>query len=306
MKIPLTYAKRLIDSGYSLIVSDDKKIPIGSWKECQKKAYTKEEFEQKYNSPKAHYVGLVTGYNGIECIDVDLKVFATLKEQNDFWNEFLQLLRDNIDDFDFKFIIYKTVNQGYHILYKTKDVKSNQKIAKLNGHSEAVIESRGVGGYCVVYSNNINLLTYLDVKEISDKDKEILWTICKTYNYTGDEPVKEEVKEVYESTLTPWQDYNQRTSIWDIISDDFQIVSKTHDKDIIKRNGGTSPHSGYVYKNSGCMYLFSTGSIYPHEQLITPFIAYTWKYHNGDFNASAKAIYSDGFGARLEKKIKNK
>jgi len=144
------------------------------------------------------------------------------------------LLRDNIDDFDFKFIIYKTVNQGYHILYKTNNVNGNQKIAKLKGHSEAVIESRGVGGYCVVYSNNINLLTYLDVKEISDKDKEILWTICKTYNYTGDQQVKEEVKEVYESTLTPWEDYNQRTSIWDIISDDFQIVSKTHDKDIIK------------------------------------------------------------------------
>ena len=306
MLIALTYAKKLIDSGYSLIVSDDKKIPIGSWKQCQKTPFTKEQFEEKYKSARANYVGLITGFNGIECIDVDLKVFATLKEQNDFWNEFLQLLRDNIDDFDFKFVIYKTVNQGYHIIYKTNNVDGNQKIAKLKGHSEAVIESRGVGGYCVVYSNNINLLTYLDVKEISDKDKEILWTICKTYNYTGDEPVKEEVKEVYESTLTPWQDYNQRTSIWDIISDDFQIVSKTHDKDIIKRNGGTSPHSGYVYKNSGCMYLFSTGSIYPHEQLITPFIAYTWKYHNGDFNASAKAIYSDGFGARLEKKIKIK
>lgn len=303
MLIPLTYAKKLIDLGYSLIVSDDKKIPIGSWKQCQQKAFTKEEFEEKYKSQKAHYVGFLTGYNDIECIDVDLKVFATLKEQNDFWNEFLQLLRDNIDDFDYKFTIYKTVNQGYHILYKTKDVKSNSKIARLKDHTEAVIESRGTGGYCVVYNNNINLLTYLDVQHISDKDKDILWTICKMYNYTGDEPIKEEVKEQYESTLSPWEDYNQRTSIWDIISDDFSIVSKTNDKDIIKRHGGTSPHSGYVYNNSGCMYLFSTGSIYPHEQLITPFIAYTYKYHHGDFSSAAKAIYSEGFGARVAKKL---
>jgi hypothetical protein len=78
MLIPLTYAKRLIDSGYSLIVSDEKKIPIGSWKQCQKIPFTKEQFEEKYNSPKANYVGLITGFNGIECIDVDLKVFATL------------------------------------------------------------------------------------------------------------------------------------------------------------------------------------------------------------------------------------
>ena len=50
------------------------------------------------------------------------------------------------------------------------------------------------------------------------------------------------------------------------------------------------------------MYLFSTGTIYPHEKLITPFIAYTYKYHNGDFTASASKIYKDGFGTRVVKK----
>ena len=304
MLIPLSHAKKLIDLGYSLIVSDDQKRPIGSWKECQEKAFNKDQFEQRYYSDKANYVGYVTGYNDIEVIDVDLKVFATLKEQNDFWNEFLQLLKDNIDDFDLKFTIYKTINQGYHILYKTKNVQGNTKIARLKDHSEAVIESRGKGGYCIVYTNNISELTYLDVKNISDKDREILWTICKMYNWTGDEEIVTNVSEKYESTLTPWQDYNDRVSIWDIISDEFKIVSKTHDKDIIKRNGGTSPHSGYVYRNSGCMYLFSTGTIYPHEQLITPFKAYTYKYHDGDFTAAARDIYSQGYGARKEKKIK--
>ena len=177
MLIPLTHAKRLIDLGYSLIVSDHEKTPIGKWTKLQETPLTKEEFEIRYNWTEVHYVGLVTGYNGFECIDVDLKVFATLKEQNDFWNEFLQLLKDNIDDFDLKFTIYKTINQGYHILYKTKVVEGNKKIARLKGHTEAVIESRGKGGYCVVYTNNITDLTYLDVKHISDKDREILWTI---------------------------------------------------------------------------------------------------------------------------------
>ncbi len=58
------------------------------------------------------------------------------------------------------------------------------------------------------------------------------------YNWTGDQEIVTNVSEQYESTLTPWQDYNDRVSIWDIISDEFKIVSKTHDKDIIKRNGG--------------------------------------------------------------------
>ena len=303
MLIPLTHAKKLIDLGYSLIVSDDHKRPIGSWKECQEKAMTKDQFEQRYYSPKANYVGFLTAYNEIEVIDVDLKVFATLKEQNDFWSEFLQLLKDNIDDFDLKFTIYKTINQGYHILYKTKNVQGNTKIARLKDHSEAVIESRGKGGYCVVYTNNITELTYLDVKHISDKDKEILWTICKMYNFTGDQDVKEEVSEQYEITLSPWKDYNDRISIYDIISNDFQIVAKTQNQDIIKRNGGTSPHSGYIYRDSGCMYLFSTGTIYPHEQLISPFKAYTYKHHNGDFTAAARDIYAQGYGSRKGTKI---
>jgi len=303
MLIPLTHAKKLIDLGYSLIVSDDHKRPIGSWKECQEKAMTKDQFEQRYYSPKANYVGFLTAYNEIEVIDVDLKVFATLKEQNDFWSEFLQLLKDNIDDFDLKFTIYKTINQGYHILYKTKNVQGNTKIARLKDHSEAVIESRGKGGYCVVYTNNITELTYLDVKHISDKDKEILWTICKMYNFTGDQDVKQEVSEQYEITLSPWKDYNDRISIYDIISNDFQIVAKTQNQDIIKRNGGTSPHSGYIYRDSGCMYLFSTGTIYPHEQLISPFKAYTYKHHNGDFTAAARDIYAQGYGSRKGTKI---
>ena len=303
MLIPLTHAKKLIDLGYSLIVSDHEKTPIGKWTKLQQTPLTKEEFEIRYNWTEVHYVGLVTGYNGFECIDVDLKVFATLKEQNDFWNEFLQLLKDNIDDFDLKFTIYKTINQGYHILYKTKVVEGNKKIARLKGHTEAVIESRGKGGYCVVYTNNITDLTYLDVKHISDKDREILWTICKMYNWTGDEDIKQDVSDKYESTLSPWKDYNERVSIWDIISDDFKIVSKTQNQDIIKRNGGTSPHSGYIYRDSGCMYLFSTGTIYPHEELISPFKAYTYKHHNGDFTAAARDIYAQGYGSRKGTKI---
>jgi hypothetical protein len=49
------------------------------------------------------------------------------------------------------------------------------------------------------------------------------------------------------------------------------------------------------------MYLFSTGTIYPHEKLINAFQAYTIKNHNGDFSAAAKDIYSQGYGDRLTK-----
>jgi len=75
---------------------------------------------------------------------------------------------------------------------------------------------------------------------------------------------------------------------------------------LVKRFGGTSPHSGYVFKDSGCLYLFSTGTIYEHQKLITPFIAYATKFHNKDFSAAAKDLYSKGFGSRLKKVIDEK
>ena len=139
--------KRLVDNGCSIIPVDENKCPIGAWKKYQTEARTKEDIDN-LNSP---LYGLITGYNNLEVIDIDLKVFSTLQEQNDFWNEYFSFLRDNIDDFDLKFVIYKTKRQGYHILYRCEKIQGNTKIARLKEHKEAIIESRGVGGMVVIY-----------------------------------------------------------------------------------------------------------------------------------------------------------
>ena len=77
---------------------------------------------------------MITGFEYLECIDCDLKVFSTAKEQKEFWEEYTGYLKDNILDFEDKFVIYKTKNAGYHILYKSKRVEGNLKIAKLKDH----------------------------------------------------------------------------------------------------------------------------------------------------------------------------
>jgi hypothetical protein len=248
---------------------------------------------------------LVTGYNDLEVLDTDLKVFATLKEQNDFWNEYLSFLTDNIDDFDKKFAIYKTKNQGYHILYRCKKIEGNTKIAKLKGQKEAVIESRGKYGMVVIYENKVSKLSYSEIQLISERDRDIAWSISKTYNYIDEttiETPKVKQKTFDEAIIKPWDDYNQKVSIFDIVNDDVKVVRQLADKYIIKRIGSENPTSGSIFKSNGCMYLFSTGTIYPHEKLITPFIAYTYKFHNGDFSESAKEIYKQGYGTRIVKK----
>lgn len=300
-----SFLKRLADSNLSIIPVSADKRPLGQWKACQTEARTKEDID-KLNSP---LYGLVTGFSGVEVIDVDLKVFSTLQEQNDFWNELLSFLKDNIDDFDKKFVIYKTKNQGYHILYRCESIVGNTKIAVLEGHKEAVIESRGIGGMVVLYENQISKLSYSEIQTISVRDREIAWGIAKTYNYINHEEIevpKIKEKTYDESIITPWDDYNQKVSIFEIISGELKIVRTLNDRYILQRIGSENPMSGSVFKSNGCMYLFSTGTSWAHEKLYSPFTAYTRLFHHDDYTASARELYNKGYGTRLiHKKIEN-
>lgn len=295
------YLKKLAENGFSIIPCREDKAPLGAWKKYQSEARTPSDIEL-LTSPK---FGLVTGYNNLEVIDIDCKVLSSLKEQKEFWEEFLGFLTDNIDDFDNKFIVKKTLNKGYHILYRCKSLKGNTKIATLKGMKEALIESRGIGGMVIAYDDTLSKINYHQIKEISEEDREILWSCAKTYNYVIDipvEPIKNKI-EFQENEITCWDDFNQKTDIFEIIGNDFSIVANHTKKYIIKRHGAASPHSGYVYKEDNRMFLFSTGTIYPNEKQITPFIAYAWKNHNGNLSESAKELYSKGFGSRMKSKI---
>ena len=295
----------MFDDGFSLITVSKEKIPNIKWKEYQTSAMKKDTFENFYQLPTTDGIGVVTGYSDLEVIDIDLKVLATVKERDDFWNEFISMLSDNIADFNQKFVIVKTRNSGYHILYKSKLCQGNLKIAKLEGHQEAIIESRGKGGYVWIYDQFVQGRGYFDIDYISDTDRDCLWTICKMYNHiekpTEIVPKKVQV-ENYEADIKIWDDYNAKTSIFDLIGSEFTIVRKLSNKTVIKRVGAKSPHSGYVFDNSKCMYLFSTGTQYPHEKLLTPFHVYTIQKHSGDFSSASKELYRQGFGSRMKPK----
>src|SRR5690554_650388 len=166
--ISINRCLKILEDGFSIITVGESKIPNFPWKRYQTEKIDTKVFESNFNYkggiikkdgseiPKTEHVGIVTGFNYLEVVDVDLKVFSTAKEQKDFWNEYLSFLEDNILDFHEKFTIVKTQNAGFHILYKTKRVQGNQKVAWLKGHNEAIIETRGTGGYVLVYSNCLN------------------------------------------------------------------------------------------------------------------------------------------------------
>ena len=267
--VSLSYCLRLLDEGFSLLTVGHDKTPNFTWKPQQTNPLSKEELKKRYNykggitlksggelAPTKN-IGIITGYNNIEAIDVDLKVIKDVKAKKEFWEEYISMLRDNIYDFDSKFVIYKTQSEGFHIIYKCNTIAGNTKIAKLKGHKEAIIESRGAKGYIFIYeNNNVTEKTYKDICTISEEDRDILWSVSKFFNYIDEKPIEAPKKstEYQNIGVTPWEDYNNKNSVIDLIQDDFSIVRNLKDKYVIKRFGAESPHSGYVYKDSNLMY----------------------------------------------------
>ena len=302
----LSKCNKLLDEGFSLITIGDNKIPNTKWKEQQENQLSKSEFKSRLELPTTNGVGIVTGYDYLEVIDVDLKVFSTAKEQKEFWEILITYLEDSIIDFQDKFCITKTKNKGYHILYKSKRCQGNRKIAVLKGHKEAVIETRGNGGYVFVYENFLNDKYYSDIEFITDDDYNLLFEILDSFDYKKEVvqelPQQKKEKRNYKQGLTPWDDYNEKYSVLDIVGDEFNIVRRLSDKIVIKRHGAKSAHSGYIFNDNGCLWLHSTGTIYPHEKQISPYVAYTYKYHGGDFSKSAKELYAEGYGDRQKVK----
>lgn len=293
-------------SGFNCMPINQNKTPMQGWKKWQDE---KIEDLSVFNR-QSDYYGLICGYNDIECIDVDLKIFPAKQDRLNFAKEFFDMLDANIDQFKERFVIKKTANNGYHVIYRADNIEGNQKLATLNGYDEAIIETRGIGGYICMYEKVSNL-DYENISKISDEERNIVIDVCRSFNEKHDNIIKidkttEKEYKYDDNTITPWDDYNKKTRILDVISNDFDIVGYKSDKILIRRHGAKSPHSGYVYSTDNCMYLFSTGTIYDAQTLISPFIAYAIKNHNGDYSRAASVLYAGGYGDRRRPKLNKK
>jgi hypothetical protein len=301
MNVTIGRAINLLNAGYSVMPISEGKRPLIKWKEYQTKRITPQEL-QEYES-KAKGFGIITGYWDVECIDVDLKVFPSVQDGKIFWEELVSFFSDHIDDFDKKFVIYKTVNSGYHIIFRCKTIGGNQKIATLKDHTQAVIETRGTGGYIYIYDNQISKIGYEDIQEITIEDRANLIGLCRYFNYEVNEDTEVKKITVENEGLTPWDDYNQRNSVLDVIGNEFTAVKHLSDRIVLRKSGSKDPLHGYIYKDTGLCYLFTTATIYPHEKALSAFSIYAFKYFAGNFSDAAKELYKQGYGERKVKKI---
>jgi len=301
--VKLDRAKKLLNCKYSILVVDDKKRPLHKWKEFQTDQMSQAQLEKEVQNFDAWRFGYATGYGDVFCIDVDLKVLH-LEDRKQWFDEFISHVRDSIDGFDKKVSVHATLNYGYHLTYRTETDMGNEKLAVPSksgmNQNEAVIETRGIGGYAIVYDDCYNGLDYTEIKYLSTQEHETIISICKLYDERPNiEEVNHELKPSYDGVgITPWDDFNSKHSVLDVIGDEFKVVRNLSRGIVIKRHGATSAHSGYIYKDTGKLYLFTTATRYPHQTAMLPSVCYAWKNHNGDLSAAGKDLYEQGYGDR--------
>jgi predicted DNA binding protein len=181
-------------------------------------------------------------------------------------------------------------------------VEGNRKLATLKGHSQALIETRGNGGYIYIYDNQISDLSYEQITEITIEERDTLMSLCKYFHYE-EAIVETKPKEADFSGLTPWDDYNHRNRVIDLVQGEFSAIKHLSDRIVLRKVDSKDALHGFIYKDTGLCFLFTTATIYPHETPLSPFAIYAWKYFGGNFSEAAKELYKEGYGERKIKKV---
>lgn len=218
---------------------------------------------------------------------------------------------------------------GLHLIYHIEDhqVPGNEKIA--NDETRKVLaETRGEGGYVIVAPSSgachPSGRPWVLLNGEAGRVPAITWeqrnlifqAIRETWHYTDPAPPAKEQSAplpapvVLPSTverggaeLRPGDDFEQRVS-WDqilgtagwskgMVQSDGTTFWTRPDKDPWDGYSATTGHAG----DRDRLYVFSTSTIFPSEEPITKFRAYSLLYHAGNDSAAASQLARLGFGA---------
>lgn len=207
------------ERGLSIItIREDKRPALKEWKPLQQKAIENSEdlFTGKLvNSKTTIYgLGVITGsVNGnLEVIDIDTKndikggIWEALKEQ----------IENKLPSLIGQFLIVQTKSGGYHIYYRSETIEGNLKLAN-NYKGEAILETRGEGGYVVAPPTpgyTIKQGDYNSIPDITLEERDILLSICRSLNQFIKQESKPTTTTSYSSPIiniedSPLEAYNK-------------------------------------------------------------------------------------------------
>lgn len=156
-------------------------------------------------------IGISTGFTSLnlEVLDFDLK---NTDNPDEFIEDFNKLIPEALFN---KLVIQKTPSGGYHYLFRSDKVESNQKLAR-NLKGAAIIETRGVGGYIKCFpSEGYEMIAnkFDNIPYLTEVERNFLITIAKQKDKLGKEDIKKRYSKEDLDYLSKFPDYNSDEQI---------------------------------------------------------------------------------------------
>lgn len=306
-----------LKAGISIIpLKKDKSPNIKSWQKYNKTLYKLGKSVKEFES-----VGMVMGdINGAETLDVDQKYDipkkgeATLIERLE---KKVELFAPGLWD---KLTIATTVNGGYHLIYKVAKMGGSVKLAMRPATKEeakkgtkqvVLLETRGQKSYIAckpAEGYEIKQGKLFGLKEITVEERDMLFACARMFDQVLP-PVfmKDPNIEWNSEGLTPWEDYSDRGDWRGVLTKHgWTIVKEVGSKTFVKRPGATSPMSGNFDSKYNLLRVFSSSSVFDHNQSYNPFAIYSMLECGGDIKQAARELREAGYGRTPELKYKKK
>jgi hypothetical protein len=293
-------AKKYIASGFSPIpiVDGEKRPTIKNWQQYAEEPMGLEEASRLFNNTKS--IGLVMGFDGIQCLDIDAKHFTS-----DEYDRFCKQLDEEASDLRSKMIVQRTRSGGFHWIFKCDAIEGNQKLAR-NKKGEVTFETRGRGGQIVAFPSQGYKIEgkITNVTRITEQERDVLFRVARLMDEVTP-IVVDEVKiqgDRQTDEHTPWGEFRESHTALDILlQNSWRVVGESTKYVYMLRPGDTDAKtSGVIFKDSGLFWPFTTSTEFIAEQPYDSFQCYAVLNHNSNFHDASVEIAKLGYGKKYE------
>ena len=206
-------------------------------------------------------VGLGMGHQNLWALDVDSKNWPN--GTKDLNNQILEFVKSQ---FSLTSFVYQySQSGGLHIIFKIEDADwsklGNAKFAK-TASGDDLLESRGKGGQIVIYDES-GVWSQLDrLESIGMADLSKLISFAQTFHF------EQPKSNLNSHDNSRWIDKgeNRWIALEYLKSFGWEVVKEESDKFLVKRPNSTNPHSGTCWKETGAIWLWSSGTTGLDEQ----------------------------------------
>ncbi|KKK83739.1 hypothetical protein LCGC14_2790360, partial [marine sediment metagenome] len=186
-----------------------------------------------------------------------------------------------------------TKSGGYHLIYRAPNIMGNKKLAKSAETKEAIIETRGEGGYIAIAPTpgyTFDRGSLADIPMLTADERNHLISQAITFN---------EVEEKVYYSDNCFEAYNERGDVLKLLQGHGWVIKKDNgDKVLLKRPGDTdSMWSADYTRSKNWFTVFSTSTVFESLKAYKPANVFAMLECEGDLKLTAKKLKELGFGS---------